>query len=492
MTLSRAELLQASALALARWIREGQVSSREVVEAHLARIDEVNPAINAVVASRAAVARSEADAADARLRKEGAGGLPPLHGVPCTIKEAFALEGMPHTSGLVARRGVTAKADAPAVARLKAAGAIPLGVTNVSELCLWMESDNRVWGRSNNPYDVTRTAGGSSGGEGAIVGAGGSPFGLGSDIGGSIRLPAFFNGVFGHKPSPGLVPNEGQYPVASPGVRLLGTGPLARRAEDLPLLLAVLSQTPCADTALDARRLEVLVLEGDGHIPVSGELLDAQAHAADALGRRGASVKTVRFEGLGGVFDMWAAAMEESSESTFGELLGQGTPLSPLRELGRFLVGRSPYTFPAVGLLALEGVLSRFAARKAKALEAAVRLEAQVRAVLGEDAVLLYPPYPEVAPRHGRPMLFPTRFVYTGLFNVLGLPVTQVPLGLGARGVPLGVQVAAAAGGDARTMLVAKWLEEECGGWEWTEVPSAGGLEEKRRPGRAGVEVRAR
>ncbi|MEW5738058.1 MAG: amidase [Myxococcota bacterium] len=471
MTPTGEGLLTASARRLAQWIREGRVTSRDVVEAHLRRIDEVNPALNAVVASRAEAARREADAADARLRAEGPSRLPPLHGVPCTIKEAFAVSGMPNTSGLVARKHVRATEDAPTVARLRAAGAIPLGVTNVSELCLWMESDNRVWGRSNNPYDVTRTVGGSSGGEGAIVGAGGSPFGLGSDIGGSIRLPAFFNGVFGHKPSPGLVPNEGQYPVASPGVRLLGTGPLARRAEDLPLLLSVLSARPEPDTSLDARRLTVLVLEGDGHIRVSDDLLDAQAQAADVLGRRGARVKTVHLEGLGGVFDMWAAAMEEASESSFGDLLGQGVPLNPLVELGRFLVGRSPYTFPAVGLLALEGLLSRFEGRKAKALEAAAQLEARVRSMLGPDTVLLYPPYPEVAPKHGRPMLFPTRFVYTGLFNLLGLPVTQVPMGLDAQGVPLGVQVAAAEGQDARTLAVAQWLEEDCGGWVWPEVP---------------------
>lgn len=474
MTLPNDVLLTASARTLAKAIREGRVTSRAVVDAHLARIAEVNPVVNAVVASRAEAARAEADAADARLKQGGRDGLPPLFGVPCTIKESFALEGMPNTTGLLARKGVTSTEDAPTVARLRAAGAIPLGVTNTSELCLWMESDNRVWGRSNNPYDATRTVGGSSGGEGAIIGAGGSPFGLGSDIGGSIRLPAFFNGVFGHKPSPGLVPNEGQYPVPAPGVRLLGTGPLARRAEDLPLLLSVLSGAP-EPTLLDsARGLRVLVLEGDGHTRVSGELLDAQAHAADALARRGAHVQRVTLDGLGGVFDMWAAAMEDASDTSFAELLGQGTALHPLKELGRFLVGRSPYTFPAVGLLAVEGLLGKLESRKKKALAEAAKLETRVRALLGDDAVLLYPPYPEVAPKHGRPMLFPFRFVYTGLFNVVGLPVTQVPMGLDGQGVPLGVQVAAAPGQDGRTLAVAQWLEAEVGGWVWPEVEWAG------------------
>src|SRR6185503_363040 len=144
--------------------------------------------------------------------------------------------------GLVARKGRLATQDAVAVARLRAAGAIPLGVTNVSELCMWMESDNRVYGRTNNPYDQARTVGGSSGGEGAIIGAGGAPFGVGSDIGGSIRIPAAFCGVVGHKPSGRLVPNTGQFPPAEgPANAYLGTGPLVRRVRDVWPLLRVMA-----------------------------------------------------------------------------------------------------------------------------------------------------------------------------------------------------------------------------------------------------------
>lgn len=233
-------LTTASAVALARRIRERSVTARAVVDAHIAHLERCNPTLNALVADRFAEARAEADLADEAVRRGAP--LGPLHGVPCTIKEAFALTGMPNTSGLVARKGLRATRDATAVQRLRAAGAIPLGVTNVSELCMWMESDNRVYGRSNNPYDPRRIVGGSSGGEGAVVGAGGAPFGLGSDIGGSIRMPAFFNGVFGHKPSAGLVPGSGQFPMATgAATRYLTTGPLARRAEDLYPLLSVMN-----------------------------------------------------------------------------------------------------------------------------------------------------------------------------------------------------------------------------------------------------------
>ena len=167
------------------------------MEAHIEVLRGREPALGAIVCDRYDAALTDADAADARVAEGGE--LPPLLGVPCTVKESIALEGMPFTSGVVARRGQVAAETAPTAARLLGAGAIPIGTTNVSELTMWVESDNRVYGRTNNAYDPARTAGGSSGGEGAAVGAGGAPIGLGSDIGGSIRLPSFFNGVFGHK-----------------------------------------------------------------------------------------------------------------------------------------------------------------------------------------------------------------------------------------------------------------------------------------------------
>ncbi|MCW5838231.1 MAG: amidase, partial [Labilithrix sp.] len=235
-------MLTSSAVELVEAIRRREVTSTEVVEAHVARVRRVNPAINALVRDRFDDALREARVADEKTGSVHPDDLPPLHGVPFTTKDALRAAGMPNTSGLWARRDVLATEDATAVRRLKDAGAILLGVTNISELCMWMESNNKVWGRTNNPYDPTRTAGGSSGGEGAIVGAGASVLGLGSDVGGSIRMPAFFNGAFGHKPTGGLVPNTGHYP---PAVRLhqryVTTGPIARRAADLMPFLRIVA-----------------------------------------------------------------------------------------------------------------------------------------------------------------------------------------------------------------------------------------------------------
>ena len=190
---------------------------------------------------------------------------PPFWGVPCSIKECFAAKDMPAsgTSGLLSRQGVGSSRDAPAVHRLRAAGFIALANSNTSELCMWYESSNRLHGRTANMYHPGRMVGGSSGGEACIVSGGGAPVGLGSDVGGSIRLPAHYNGVWGHKPSGGLVPNMGQYPaVDSP---ILCTGPLTRHAVDLWPLLRLLAGAPRADAAAT----HAAAAEGAGGVALS-------------------------------------------------------------------------------------------------------------------------------------------------------------------------------------------------------------------------------
>ncbi|MFW6049659.1 MAG: amidase [Myxococcota bacterium] len=474
-------LLTLSGLEIARRIRAGQLTARQALEVHAEHLVRTNPHLNAVVRDRLDDARREAEEADRRLAREGPDRVPVFHGVPCTIKESFALTGMPNTSGLVARRGVVASEDAPTVARLRAAGAIPLGVTNTSELCMWMESDNRVYGRTNNPYDPSRIVGGSSGGEGAAIGAGISPFGLGSDIGGSIRMPAFFNGVFGHKPSVGLVPNEGQYPIAeNDALRLLATGPLCRRAEDLWPLLQVLSGPELtrrmpdgSPDRVDLAGLRVIDVEDDGRMPVSRELRAAQRRAADHLASLGADVRREKVAGLKHALEMWAAVMHEAADTTFRELLGNGRPVRAGWELLRWVARRSHHTLPTLGLALIEAImeLAPFSNERMLAHRDALRGELLDR--MGDAGIVLYPSYPQVAPRHGAPLLPPIRWVYTAAFNVLELPVTQVPLGLGGRGLPLGVQVAAAPDRDDVAVAAALELERAFGGWVLPKLPAA-------------------
>ena len=469
-------LLQLSATELARRIRERECSSVEVVEAHIQQLLAVNPRINAVVAERLEAAREEAEAADQQAERTP-GFLPPLLGVPCTIKECFAVQGMPQCAGLVARKDYRAEVDATTVARLRAAGAIVLGVSNTSELCMWMETNNRVYGRTNSPYDSGRIVGGSSGGEGAIVACGASPFGLGSDVGGSIRMPAFFNGVFGHKPTGGLVPSTGQFPIVDPAAgRILSTGPLCRRAEDLMPLVELLAgpdgQDPsCAEMPLgnpstvDVARLKVINVRSDGRNRVHGSLQKAQTDCLDHLDNLGCNIKEGHFTGLSSSFDIWSSMFGAAeSRGKFRQMLGDKRPLDLLGHLVLWALRLSPHTLPALGLGLLEDIGHWMPRRSARMIAHGQRLKSELIEAIG-DGVLLYPSYPSPAPRHGHPLFPPLQWVYTAILNVMELPVTQVPLGLDAKGRPVGIQVVAGPGRDHVSIAVALELERAFGGW---------------------------
>ena len=472
------DFLTMSGMSLAKGIRDGLFSSEQVVTEHINHIQKVNPAINAVVQERFELARKEARQADERVRKEPPESLPVFHGVPCTIKENFALAGMPNTAGLLTRKDVVAKEDATAVKRLRAAGAIPMGVTNIPELCMWMETSNRIYGCTNNPYNPKRIVGGSSGGEGAIIGSGASPFGLGADIGGSIRMPAFFNGVFGHKPSGGLVPGTGQYPftVVNEALRYLATGPLARRAEDLWPLVKLMAGPDGMDAGcepmelgdpaqVDLSSLTVIVVDGNGAVTVKEDMKQALYAAAKALEKNGATVKQEKIEALKHSMDIWSAMLSATGGPTFAELLGEGKAINPFLEFTKWALGFSRHTIPAIALAALENAPKKFTKRTNKFIQMGKELKKQLTEMIGPQGVMLYPSYSRVAPPHFVPLALPFHFAYTAILNVMEIPVTQVPAGLNEQGLPLGLQVASIRGNDHVTIAVANHLEKELGGW---------------------------
>ncbi|HEY1276664.1 MAG TPA: amidase [Thermoleophilaceae bacterium] len=465
-----------SAVELARAVRARELTARDVVEAHIELYERFHPRVNAIVAPRFDAARADADAADARIAAAAPGDeLPPLLGVPCTMKEVFAVEGMPHSSGLLARRGVRASETAPAARRMLDAGAILLGLTNTSELALWIETDNRVYGRTSNPYDPARMAGGSSGGEGAAVGCGASAIGLGTDIGGSIRIPAFCCGVFGHKPSLGLVPHTGLYPAAhGESKRLLAVGPLARRAEDLMPLMRILSGPDGEDPLLGPAELgdpaavsfegmRVLISEHAFLQPVSRELLAAREQAAGALAAAGARIERLSMPRMRRIVEPMLAAVSDSGNATVrGLLADEGLLPITLRSAMR---RGGPHTV-ALRLTAMAERTQRLtpARRVRRLIEWGRDFAAELADTIG-DGVLLHPPLPSVARRHGRTHGRVLVLQPTAAFNLAALPVTQVPLGIGPHGLPLGVQVAAAPGRDHVAIAAALALERAFGGW---------------------------
>ncbi len=475
---SYSDLGSLSAVRLAETIRRGEILPSEAVDCYIRRIERVNPRLNAVVANRFEEAREEARLADERLQKGGKKGvrknddLPPFFGVPCTVKEAIALKGAPWTAGSLYRKGFVATEDAVAVDRVRKAGAIPLASTNISEMCMWFESDNLVYGRTNNPYDTGRIPGGSSGGEGSILGAGGAPFGVGGDVGGSIRMPAFFCGIFGHKPTGALVTPEGHAPAPQGDVRRYCTvGPLSRFAGDLSPLLEIMSggdyrHDPSAGTEFRGR--DVWVCEGLG-FPVpkaSDEQLEVLHKAADFFARRGARVRTFDPKRLGNAFFIWSAMLHEGGNPEFASVMTEGGDPDLFAESLRFATGSGRHTFPALFLAVIERVFDKVPGGGTKALvEAGRRVRAEFEAELGDTGILLMPTHPRAAPRHGAPLTRPLDFAFTGIFNVIEAPATAVPMGLGREGLPLGIQVAARPGNDRLTLAAALLLEEAFGGW---------------------------
>ena len=471
-----APLTELSGRELAAAIRSGRVTSREVVGAHVERLREVGPRLNPIAAPRFEDALAEAEAADARVASASEGeDLPPYLGVPCTIKEAIAVEGMPNCTGLDARRHHRATETAPVAERLLASGAILLGVTNTSELCMWPETGNRVYGRTHNPYDPRRTAGGSSGGEGAAIGSGGAPIGLGSDVGGSIRIPAFFCGIFGHKPSPGLVPNALSYPEpdGSAAERLLchRADGAARRGPDADAAHRLGPRPARRLRARDAarrprgvrpRRPRRADRRGDLLRASSRELRDSIERAAEALESAGARPRRVPIRAMRRAYALYVTALNDGESSIAKMLADEGCEPLTMRTI---FSRRGPHTAPIKMLAALE----RLAALQPdgltrRALAAGHAFAREVVDTIG-DGVLLHPPHPRAAPRHHGILLRPFSITPVVLFNLAGTPVTQVPLGLGDRGLPLGVQVVAGPGRDHVSIAVALELERALGGW---------------------------
>lgn len=493
-------LLGSGAVALAEAVHSGRVTPLELVEAHIRRIEEVNGALNALVADRFAAAREEAAAAAITLREAASAdalrAAKPLLGVPFTVKEMIAVEGMPLTFGCRNRLNARAARDATVVARLRAAGAIPLGVSNVPEWGMWNETYNSVYGRTNNPWDVRRTPGGSSGGEGALVGAGCSAFGIGSDIGGSIRMPAAFCGVYGHKPGRGLLPLTGHYPVYATdgapverGSPALAVGPLARSAADLMPLLRVMRGADGIDpdardgelsdpAAVAWRGRRVLLLPAPRirrSRRATPALAAAVRRAGAVLQRAGAQVSEAPDDLLAAAADYWFAVLQSAGGRGFAEVLGGGRRVRLLREVVAAAAGRGTYSWPALFFCIGERIGRRSERGLARALEAGARLERAYRDLLGDDGILITPVHPRAAPRHNEPVLFGFDFLHTAVFNALQVPVTVAPMGFDARGLPLSVQVSARGGGDHLTIAAALALEASQPAWRPADVEPARG-----------------
>src|SRR5580658_5933964 len=345
-----------SANEIAAQIRRKERSPVEVARVHLDRIESLNPELNAFVDHRPEAVLAQAREAEKAIRRGDR--LGPLHGVPLSIKSSIDVTGHRCEGGTRLRTGRIAIEDAPLVTRLRDAGAVIMGVTNAPELLMAWETDNLLYGRTNNPWDLTRTAGGSSGGEAAAIAAGLSAGGVGSDGGGSIREPAHFCGICGLKPTPGRIPSTGHFPKAGGPFALLGVvGPMARTIADVRMLFEVMAGSddgdPCAAPVAvrkiherAVRAVPIGFFEDGGRTPVTKETRSAVKRAASFLSACGFRVEPFCPEGLEEARERWWELFGGAGGMILGLMLrGRESELSPiLREFLAWTNAAPPHT----------------------------------------------------------------------------------------------------------------------------------------------------
>jgi amidase len=447
-----------------------KISPVQLVDAHVSRIEELNPKLNAFVTVDAERARADAKSAEAALGSASkSSAIGPLHGVPISIKSSIDVAGLPCECGSLLRKGYVPSEDGRLVSRLRAAGAVILGNTNVPEFLMAYETDNLVYGRTNNPWNLSRTPGGSSGGEAAAIAAGCSAGGVGSDGGGSIRIPAHYSGICGLKPTPGRIPSTGHYPAsAGPFAQLGVVGPMARRIGDVQKLFEVIAGPDPGDPASapvpvrrwgdrEMRALHVAYFVDDEVTPVTPETAAAVHIAVDALRAHGLKVTEWRPQNLDRVWQLWWNLFGRAGQMSFSPVISdREAELSPIFRAFRAMVAEAP---PLTAQELLNTLLARDVLR-GKLLE---KME--------EFPILLCPVCAIPAFHHGerewmvqgRKVEYLKAMSYSQWFNLLGNPAAVVPVAQSPEGLPIGVQIVGRPWEDEAVLGVAAIIENACG-----------------------------
>jgi amidase len=448
-------------------IRSKNVSPTEIVELHLKRIVALQPKLNAFVHLDAEGAREQALAAETSVTRGEP--LGPLHGVPLTIKSCIDVAGWPCPAGSLLRKDYVAKQHAPLFARLKAAGAILLGNTNTPEFLMAYETDNLLIGKTSNPWNLAHSAGGSSGGEAAAIAAGCSAGGVGSDGGGSIRVPAHFCGICGLKATPGRVPSTGHFPPGAGAFSWIGVvGPMARTIADVRTLFEVMAGPDAGDSLSapvplrayresDLRGLRIGILESDALGVATAETRAAVERAAKSLAEQGFTVEPFRLNGLDRALELWWFFFGP----VIGNLLRHSVArhedqISPmLRDYLAYATSGDPVT------------LNQFT----KACAERDLLRAEILRQMENTPILLSPVSTSAAFRHGEGNYAPgagyrDTMRFSQWLNLTGFPGASVPVAQSDEALPIGVQVIGRPFEDELVLAVAECVERARGPWE--------------------------
>lgn len=468
------EILDMDAVSLSAEIASCRISSLDAVNTYIMHINQINPVLNCLVENRFAQARREAQEIDAKLaRGEDAGRL---GGVPLTIKEAFDIAGMKTTGGLPYLQDRVMEADSEVVMRLKQEGAVFLGKTNTPILCFCQETDNKLYGRSNNPWDMTRTTGGSSGGEGSLIGAGGAAVGIGSDIGGSIRFPSHCNGVIGFKSGRDQVPNTGSFPpfTVSLQERMLGIGALAKSVRDARLINEILAFSPPLSRDLDQFSLTMPL---DNLLyPVDRPVHDCLTEVYNFLTRQMETVDAPP-PYYTEAAQLWQLIMSMGIDDVVALAFGRKPPRLYLEYLREVLFKSSElhrfFTWVMIGA-------KMFAPgpQKVKEVEISIASGDQTVNHYLDDRLLILPVYHCGAPPHGEVIreIFSIRRTFLRYMpfvaypNVWGLPSLIVPVAEDPAGMPIGIQIISRVGNEDAIFKLGELIEKNFRGYHRAQV----------------------
>ena len=455
---------QQSAVELLALLRESRISPLELANEYIGQIEQLNPLLNALIDFDPDRVREQARAAERSKAPRG-----PLFGLPVTVKASIAVAGYRCEVGSLIKHGYVPAEDATVVARLRNVGATILGTTNSPEFLMAYETDNRLYGRTNNPWNLDYTPGGSSGGESAAIAAGLSCGGLGSDSGGSVRVPAHFTGICSLKPTPGRIPGNGHLPGCVGPFSILGAiGPMARTIDDVALLFHALSGPDPIDpvsppipyrgiSVEDVKQLRVGYFEDDGLMPITPETRQAVQAAAKALQKQGFDVRPFRPKGLEPARKLWWTFFVRCGAMFVESLVrGRESDLSPiLREFLQIAHAEPPLT--------ADELLNAWA-------ECDV-IRGRLLQQMQEFPVLVCPVCSIPAFRHGerkwkvdgQEVEYLDVMRYTQWFNLLAAPAAVVPVGRSPEGLPIGVQIVARPFEDEVALAVASAIDREFG-----------------------------
>ncbi|WP_262173135.1 amidase [Saccharococcus sp. Marseille-Q5394] len=462
-------ILSADAFKIREMILDGEISVSDVTSIFIDRMKEKNPAVNFLAEERFDAAMEQAGQADVILSNGKAKGA--LFGVPISMKESFDVVGMQTTGGLLSRRGSVQKEDSVVVRKLKAEGAIIIGKTNTPELCFCQETDNKLYGRTNNPWNLGRTAGGSSGGEGAAIAIGAAAAGLGSDIGGSIRFPSHFNGVIGFKSGRGQVSQVGSFPfVEDPWQqRMLGIGPIVKTVRDAKLIYSIIAEHQIEDRDIADFSINVFRTT---ELPISDETVKLLNNVYLSL----KNTYTAEREPLPYLKEsavLWQEIMSiDGGESTRKTAFrnGKGSPLTA------YLKERTSGTSDIHRYLSWALIGTSLFKPSRKRQEEIGNLLNQGDEFLEDyltKRLVVMPVYHTAAPPHGivYKEIFSIRKTFLNYMpfaayaNTWGLPSLTVPIGKDRDGMPIGLQIIGKNGNEDAIFSLGSFLEKEFGGY---------------------------